>query len=356
MIFIRTLIPEQLLIAFTAIGTYAVVSMLFATPFVRRYAVRFHFVDRPDDRRMHDNSIPNIGGLAFAFSLLSGLWLSQFFHPAMSGFVSAKLPGLIAGVFIIVMAGLYDDAHGLNFIQKFSVQAIVGAILYFTGFQITTIPAFGFGPIALGWFSLPFTMLWVSALCNAINLIDGLDGLASGLVCIASFIIFILSVFQGDVVAAFISLILCCISATFLYYNFYPAKIFMGDTGSLFLGLVLACLIIHKIDFMKTSEQLVPMVVILGIPVFDMSMTIVRRAIRKRHLFKADRLHIHHRLIDMLGMSHKRAVLTLYGWSFGFGSLGLLLAVGNSASIAFALSIVLIVVGYATIKLRYFSK
>lgn len=355
MIFIRTLIPDPLLITYAAILTYSVVCTILVTPLVRRFALKTNFVDIPDPRRVHDGVIPNIGGIAFAFTFISGLLLSSLIHPSMALFVSDKFIGLFAATCIIIVAGLYDDARGLNFIQKFSVQALVGCILYFTGYHITTIPTLFFEPIQLGWLSLPVTVLWVSALCNAVNLIDGLDGLASGLVSITSAIFFFLSLLQHDVVGAIMSIMLAGITASFLYYNFYPAKIFMGDTGSLFLGLILACMVIEKMNFVQVSHQTIPLVIILGIPVFDMTLTIIRRAIKKRHLFRADRLHVHHRLIDVLGMSHKQAVLTLYGWSVCFGSIGFIVTFGENNVVLFGCGIILAILSYGTTKLHYFK-
>ncbi len=355
MIFIRTLIPNPLLIAFIAIATYSFICTLLLTPLIRKFALSFNFVDKPDNRRIHAGPIPNIGGIAFAISFLSGIWLASFFHPAMQTFFSNKLIGLTIAIVVIISAGLYDDAHGLNFIQKFSIQAVVGLIVYSIGYRITSLPTLIYGPIELGWLSLPVTILWVSAICNAINLIDGLDGLASGLVTIASTILFFLSVVQNDIVSAFISIILAAITTAFLYYNSYPAKIFMGDTGSLFLGLVLSFLVLEKVSFANSTNQLSSSIVILGIPIFDMILTIIRRAIKKRHLFRADRLHIHHRLIDMLGMSHKKAVFTLYGWGICFGSIGFIITFGGNSLMAIGYGIILLVIAYATTKLHYFN-
>lgn len=355
MIFIRTLIPHPLLIAYAAVLTYVIVCTLLITPLIRRFALRHRFIDKPGSRRIHQQDIPNIGGIAFAVAFLSGLWISSFFDPAMARLLDERIAGLIAATLVIITTGLVDDARGLNFIQKFSIQIVVGLILYGTGYRITALPDLFGGSIPLGWLSIPVTILWISAMCNAINLIDGLDGLAAGIVSIACAILFAVSVLQHDVVAAFMTLMLAGIAISFLYYNFYPAKIFMGDTGSLFLGMVLSCIVIGKIDFTRSSNEIIPLVVVLGVPVFDMVLTIVRRALKKRHLFRADRLHVHHRLMDVLGMSHRQAVLTLYGWSFGFGSIGVLILLGQASLFLIGCGAVVLIIGYATLKLRYFQ-
>ena len=355
MIFIRTLIPDPLLISYAAILTYSIVCTMLITPLVRKFALRTNFVDTPAPRRVHENVIPNIGGVAFVISFLSALILSSFFNAQFEFLFTLRFLALASATIVIIVAGLYDDAKGLNFIQKFGIQVLVGFILFEGGFRIETIPTIFSTPIDLGYFALPVTILWISALCNAINLIDGLDGLAAGLVSIASSLIFLLSILQHDYIGGLMSLILAGVTVAFLYYNFYPAKIFMGDTGSLFLGLVLSCIMIHKIEFAQSSNQIISLTLILGIPVFDMALTIIRRALRHRHLFRADRLHVHHRLIDMLGMSHKKAVLTLYGWSFCFGFIGCIVTFGGQNIILAGCAIILFILGYATTKLRYFS-
>ncbi len=306
MIFIRTLIPNPLLIAFIAIATYSFICTLLLTPLIRKFALSFNFVDKPDNRRIHAGPIPNIGGIAFAISFLSGIWLASFFHPAMQTFFSNKLIGLTIAIVVIISAGLYDDAHGLNFIQKFSIQAVVGLIVYSIGYRITSLPTLIYGPIELGWLSLPVTILWVSAICNAINLIDGLDGLASGLVTIASTILFFLSVVQNDIVSAFISIILAAITTAFLYYNSYPAKIFMGDVGSAFLGYTFAVL---PVIAARSDPRFVIAGVLLVWPfIFDTAFTFGRRLIKRENVFAAHRSHLYQRLV-ISGLTHRTGAL-----------------------------------------------
>ncbi len=354
MIFIRTLIPDPLLVSLLLTFTIGFAATLVITPFVRNLAKRFGFYDSPSPRRVNQERIPNIGGVSFILSLFLTMSLAMAINDEVGRIFLPVMPWLVLASIILLLAGLFDDLQGLNFIQKFSVQVAVGGLLVLAGMQIRSIPTLFWGPIELGWLSVPFTILWVSALCNAINLIDGLDGLAAGIVAIAAGFLAILAIIHGDVGGGFLATTIVSVTLAFLYFNFHPAKIFMGDTGSLFLGFILSVLMIHHVEFQHRPESLLSQVIVLGIPLFDMVLTILRRAAHKRHLFRADRLHIHHRLVDMMGMDQKHAVLTLYAWSGAFGTLGVLVSLEGETSVFLGIALcMLLIVGVAT-KLRYF--
>ena len=219
----------------------------------------------------------------------------------------------VRGRRIIALLGLYDDLRGANATKKFLIQFAVAGLLFKLGFRFDVI-ANPFGePIALGWASLPVTMLWVVGVINAMNLIDGLDGLAGGVALVAVITTFLVSLQRGHPLMMLFSSALAGAIVGFLFYNFNPASIFMGDTGSMFLGFVLAATAIQTNQKASTAVAVLIPGIALGLPIMDTLLAIGRRAVRGRPLFQADKEHIHHKLLDR-GLSHRQAVLILYGF------------------------------------------
>jgi UDP-GlcNAc:undecaprenyl-phosphate GlcNAc-1-phosphate transferase len=345
-----------------------ILSMLCAailTPLVRRLARHFGALDHAlSARKIHGQAVPRLGGIAIVIAFyapLLGLLFAQSSVGETLGHERYFGLGLFLGGLLIAALGVYDDLRGAGARKKFAVQFLVAGIVYFLGFRVDTI-ANPFGePIALGWAALPFTLLWVVGVVNAMNLIDGLDGLAGGVALVAVSTIFLVSVQRGQPL-----MILFCASLGgailgFLFYNFNPASIFMGDTGSMFLGFILATSSIRTNQKASTTVAVLIPIVTLGLPILDTLLAISRRAVRGRPLFRADKEHIHHRLLG-LGLTHRQAVLVLYGMCLLLGAVALVLTYSNSVVITITLLAALVVslfiflryLGYIRFEVNHF--
>lgn len=279
-----------------------------ATPLVKRAAFKLGAIDVPKDgRRMHDHPIPRLGGLAiFLGFMLSALLFAEMERPVR---------GLLIGAVIIVILGVLDDIMTLRALPKFIVQ--IGAawiavhhgnvIQYLSNPILTSTERF----IDLGSLAVPVTILWIVAITNAVNFIDGLDGLAVGVSAISSATLLVTAILvsEGNVAVIMAALLGACLG--FIPYNMNPAKIFMGDSGSTFLGYVLAVVSIQGLFKLYAIISFAVPFLILGLPIFDICFAILRRLARGENPMHADRGHVHHRLIDM-GFSQKQAVGVLY--------------------------------------------
>ncbi|MBQ2730072.1 MAG: undecaprenyl/decaprenyl-phosphate alpha-N-acetylglucosaminyl 1-phosphate transferase [Clostridia bacterium] len=295
----------SLIIAIVAVACAALVSYT-TTPPVRLLAFRIGAIDIPTDaRRMHKKPIPRIGGLAiFAGFLVASL---VFCEP------SAQLFAIWIGGAILVILGILDDIFRLPAWIKLIVQLCVAGIAVSFGILIEHISFFG-TQINFGYFSIPITMFWIVGLSNAINLIDGLDGLSCGISAITSFSIFMVMLITGDFTSALITAILTGACLGFMPYNRNPAKIFMGDTGALFLGYTLSIISVQGLFKLHTMLSFLVPISIFALPIFDTLIAIIRRVLHGQSPFHPDRGHFHHRLVDM-GFSHKEAVKILYAIS-----------------------------------------
>ncbi len=292
------------------------------TPLVRKLAFKYDAVARPNHRTIHKELMPRLGGVAVFIAFLVGIMLIIFFtDEKFAALRRETLVFLFAGSIILAL-GIYDDIKGANSNQKFVVQLISAAIVILFGYKITAVVnPFG-APISLGIFSIPFTLLWIVGITNAINLIDGLDGLAAGISLGAAIVMVAISLWFGNLLSAFPALILAGAIGGFLIYNFNPAKIFLGDSGSLLIGFLLACFSINGTFRNNDAIAIYIPIVVLGVPVLDTILAIARRIRKRIHLFQADKEHIHHRLLN-LGISHKNVVLLLYGVSYSWGVIAL---------------------------------
>jgi UDP-GlcNAc:undecaprenyl-phosphate GlcNAc-1-phosphate transferase len=322
--------------------TYLVAFLLSATasmvltPVARDLALKYGAVDPgTEQRKVHKVPTPRVGGVAIAVAFFIPTFALLFWDNRVSeGFHddSGRYLGLVLGALAMVGLGLVDDIRGLSAKTKFAVQLLVAVGAYATGYQITGIGT-PFGPIDLGLLALPVTVLWIVGIVNAMNLIDGLDGLASGIALFTVTVLFVLGVLQPNVIVGLTAISLAGALLGFLRYNFNPASIFMGDSGSLFLGYVLSVTAISGAAKSSTVVSLLIPLLALGLPVFDTSLAIVRRFISGKRIFSADRGHVHHRLLDR-GLTHRQAVLVLYaGCAFlGLGALGLVWATRAQAA------------------------
>jgi UDP-GlcNAc:undecaprenyl-phosphate GlcNAc-1-phosphate transferase len=311
----------------------ALAAAAFLTPLVRDLAHRLGALDRGDSsRKIHKRPIPRLGGIAIVLAFYTPL-IALLFTSSDVGKTFWAEPddaiGLFAGGALIALLGVYDDLKGANARTKFVVQFAVAGMLYWLGYRIDEL-ANPFGkPIALGWFGLPVTLLWIAGVINALNLIDGLDGLAGGVALVKVGITFVFAVLHGDPLMLLFSASLAGAILGFLWYNFNPATIFMGDTGSMFLGFVLAASAIQTHQKSATAVALLIPVVALGFPITDTLLAMGRRAARGAPLFQADREHIHHRLLAR-GLSQRQTVLILYAASAILGVIALALAYASS--------------------------
>lgn len=281
---------------------------LILTPVVRNLAFKMGAVDVPKDaRRMHDHPIPRMGGLAIFFGFL----LSTLIFVPLDG----NWRGMLLGAVIIVILGIFDDIYDLPAKFKLVVQIVAALIAVFSGNIITYVSnpnIFSANPWwELGWLGYPITVLWIVALTNAVNLIDGLDGLACGVTTISSLTLVVISLLLWEPTVPVLVAALAGGCLGFLPYNLNPAKIFMGDTGSTFLGYVLAVISVQGLFKMYTIISFVVPFLLFGLPIFDTAFAFIRRIAHGQSPMHADRSHVHHRLIDM-GFSQKQAVAVLY--------------------------------------------
>ena len=286
----------------------ALVVALVSTPVVKNLAIRVKAVDVPKDgRRIHDHPIPRMGGLAIFLGFLLSVLLFLELTPQMRG--------MLLGAVIIVVLGIFDDIYSLPAMFKFVVQIVAALVAVLSGNVIEAVsnPNVFSSDLywELGWLSIPVTVIWIVAITNAVNLIDGLDGLACGVSTISSMTLLVIAMSVGEVPIALMVAALCGGCLGFLPYNLNPAKIFMGDTGSTFLGFVLAVISVQGLFKLYTIISFVVPFLMLGLPIFDTCFAFIRRIAHGQSPMHADRSHIHHRLIDM-GLNQKQAVATLY--------------------------------------------
>lgn len=294
------------------------------TPLVRRFAFKIGAIDIPkDNRRMHKKPTPRIGGLAIIFGFtVATLCFAQ---------PSRQLYGTLAGATIIAVMGVIDDCKNLPAKLKFVIQIIAALVVVFAGdikIDVFTNPNFlSDNPywVLPEWLSVTLTVIWIVFITNAVNFIDGLDGLAAGVSAIMSISLVFISIRVGEYSIAILGIALMGSCFGFLPFNFNPAKIFMGDTGSTFLGFMLATLSIQGVFKSYAVISFAVPLLILGLPLFDALFAMIRRILRGQSPMTADRGHLHHRLVDM-GFSQKQTVFILYAISGVLGITAVLLA------------------------------
>lgn len=283
------------------------------TPMVRRVASRRGALDRPDPRKVHNQAVPRWGGLA----LFLGLFLALFVGLGLATAFGRKIDwlnmlGIFFGSLVILWVGMVDDKKGLRPGIKFFWQTIAAliAMLFGVGITFASNPFNGLMVIPF-YISIPLTFLWIVGITNALNLIDGLDGLASGVTAISASTLFFVALKTHQIGAAFLMLALAGAALGFLRYNFFPASIFLGDSGSYLLGFVLATASITGVFKTTLVVALIVPILILGVPIFDTLFAIGRRLKNKKNLFEADNKHIHHMLLRA-GFNKREAVLSIY--------------------------------------------
>ena len=283
------------------------VTMIFVTlfiPFVKRIAKHIGAIDIPNERKVHKNPIPRLGGLGIYAGFLLGYML--FGHPSL------QMNSILIGSFIIIITGLCDDISPIKPIVKFIGQIAAACILVFYGnIILNDVTIFG-QYIEFGIFAYPITIMFVVACTNVINLIDGLDGLSGGISSIFYLSTIIICFFQERFTGLEFTLALITLGSTlgFLIHNFNPARIFAGDSGAMFMGYIIS--VISLLGFKTTvMTSIFAPLAILAVPILDTLFAIIRRLINHKHIYDADKEHLHHQLLKM-NFSHKTTVLIIY--------------------------------------------
>jgi len=312
----------------------AFVISFLTTPVLRNYARMRGWLDVPKlTRKIHMVPVPRVGGLGIALAFYIPILINFGLDNDISRAWLQNPPevfGLLLGSLFMLGLGFYDDLSPLSARSKFLVQGLIVGALLLLGLEIDKIAnPMGGPPFQLGWLSYPVTMIWIVGVVNAINLIDGLDGLATGASLISVLTLFAISLIYPNPITALTCVSLAGALLGFLPYNFNPASIFMGDSGSLFIGFILGTTSILGSTKSSTAVAIAIPILALGLPLMDTSLAILRRMIRKRSLFKGDKDHIHHRLLD-LGFSHKQVVLTLYGVCIAFSLVAFSMVYANT--------------------------
>lgn len=319
------------------------------TPAVKMLAIRIKAVDVPrDNRRMHKVPIPRMGGLA----IFAGFLISSILFLPLTG----QFRAILIGALVLVVLGIIDDIVALDAKIKFVGQTVAALIPALSGVVIQ-----GFGNpfiehdyVPLGILAIPITVIWIVGITNAVNFIDGLDGLACGVSAIATVTMLVIAILFSEVQVALMMAALAGACLGFLPYNMNPAKIFMGDTGAMFLGYTLAVASIQGLfKFYAVISFAVPFI-LLGLPIFDTGFAIVRRILRGQSPLQADRGHVHHRLID-LGFDQKQSVAILYAFSALMGLTAVILARTNESRLIF-LALAILVCFFLAMSLMTFEK
>lgn len=320
---------------YLVVGAVAAAVTFAVTPLVVRLAKRFGWVVDPDDRRIHAVRTPDVGGIAMLFGMVAGLGTARaldWFDPLFAR--TSELRGVLIAGFVMFLVGFIDDVYEISAPAKVAGTVVAGGVLVYFGvtmfyFRIPFQDVWLLGP---DWVPL-VTVLWLLGMTQAINLIDGLDGLAAGIVAIGSSSFFLYSQYLADRrllsepnLGPLVAIVTVGMCVGFLPHNFNPAKIFMGDGGALLLGLMLAVstsVVGGRAD--PTGQQaggqtyffLAPLFIplfILGVPILDTLFAIIRRATRRQGVATADKGHLHHRLMEM-GHGQRRSVLILWAWT-----------------------------------------
>lgn len=298
---------QTYVVAFTIALTVA----YFATPHIKEFAIKAGAMDAPDARKVHKEPIPRMGGLAIYLGFVLAVFASMH--------VNREIAGLLVGGTVILAVGIIDDMKQISAKTKLFGQIFAAMLPILFGVKIEWLTnPFG-DMIYLNYLATPLTVLWFVSLTNTVNLIDGLDGLAAGVSTIAATTILLVALQQNLWIVAILTAALAGSALGFLQHNFNPAKIFMGDTGSMFLGYMLAGIsVLGTVKSAATIALVVP-IVALGLPIMDTAFAIIRRYSHGQPIFKPDKGHLHHRLLEM-GLTQKQAVLLMYVIS---GCLGL---------------------------------
>jgi UDP-GlcNAc:undecaprenyl-phosphate GlcNAc-1-phosphate transferase len=293
----------------------AAVAAYMLTPIARRLALVLGAVDQPSPRKVHKQPMPRLGGLA----VFGGFCVPWSCFYLLDNRVTATFQNyeklflaLMLGAGAMLALGFLDDLKGVSVAKKFAVQIVVALGLYAGGYRITELSIPFGGHIELGWLALPASVLWIVGVTNAI------DGLATGVTACIALALALINMLAGSIMVALLTLCLAGACCGFLPHNFSPAKIFLGDSGSLCIGIILACIGVLSLFKAVTATFLAVPLILFGLPLFDTASVVLGRALRGAPIFKADKTHVHHRLLA-LGLTQKQAAMFLYVVSAALG-------------------------------------
>jgi len=282
------------------------VIVVLLTPAVGGMARLLGVVDRPEARRANRNAVPRLGGLA--------LFLGMFV-PALAFLdLGRETRGLLLGAAVATTVGLVDDFRGLRWWEKLGGQCVAAAIPTIFGIWVHrfTFPVVGIHQLP-EWVGVPLTVLWIVAIMNMVNFLDGLDGLAAGVCAISAGTFCLIALSLAKPQPAILTAIVFGATLGFLRHNFYPARIFMGDSGALLLGFLLAAISVQSLLKTAAIASLFFPLLVLAVPILDTSFVVVKRLKHRQPVYVADRTHLHHRFLN-IGFSQRRAVVYIYAW------------------------------------------
>jgi UDP-GlcNAc:undecaprenyl-phosphate GlcNAc-1-phosphate transferase len=303
--------PAYILVSFlSAYLTYLLI------PPVKAFSQRKGIMDLPDSRKIHSYPVPRLGGVAFVISFTLAVWLGFIANPKLWYDNWIGILGILAGGIVIFAIGLLDDVKTVSPVVKFSWQIIAALIPIFCGVRIELLNIPFYKVISLGYWGIPLSVIWVVAITNTFNLLDGLDGMAAGIGAISGVTFVILGAVLNLPLASLLAAGIVGVCVGFLRFNLYPAQIFMGDSGSLFIGYILGVLSLYWPKSYASLVMFVPLLA-LGLPIIEVVSTTFRRLLTGKKIYIADKRHLFHYLME-LGFSHNRVVWLFYLVSFQF--------------------------------------
>jgi len=293
----------------------ALLIVVLLTPAVGGMARLLGVVDGPEERRINRRPIPRLGGLA----IFMGILVPSLAFLDLSG----EMRGILLGAAVACVIGAVDDFRGLAPLTKLAGQVLAAAIPTAFGVSIDHFTLPFLGPVDLPtWIGVPLTILWIVAVMNMVNFLDGMDGLAAGVCAISGLTFAVLALSLGKVDAAILSAIIAGACIGFLRHNFFPARIFMGDSGALVLGFTLASVSVAGLFKTASTVVLFLPLLVLAVPIIDTSFVVLKRLKYRQPISTADLSHLHHRFLA-IGFSQRRAALTMWAWTASLGAAAL---------------------------------
>ena len=335
--------------------TSFIVSFVFVcavTPVLIKLGIRFGFVDQVNQRKIHRGVIPRIGGIGISLGTLLPIFLLCFFFTTGVGIrTESNMILYFGGGLAISLLGLFDDIKGINAKIKMLFQIVIAVMATMHGALIQSLPM-PWGRLELGIFGYVLTVFWIIGIINAFNLIDGMDGLSSGITLFSSLTLAMLAIANGYLPTALVALALAGAVTGFLIYNFNPARIFMGDSGSMFIGYILAILSLRNQSKAHAVVSIMVPIIAMGLPILDTTLAFMRRIMRHQSIFAADKQHIHHFILS-LGFNQRKTVLILYSISILFTILAMVMIFNKNIDTFLIVLIFAIIVFVIIKKLGY---
>ena len=331
--------------------TSFIVSFLFVcmvTPILIKLGLKFGFVDQVNQRKIHRGAIPRIGGIGISLGTLLPIFLLCFFvNSGVEIKTTSNMLLYFVGGLAISLLGLFDDIKGVNAKVKMLFQILIAFVATQHGALIESLPM-PWGRLELGIFGYVLTIFWIIGIINAFNLIDGMDGLSSGITLFSSLTLAMLAIVNGYLPTAFVALALAGAVTGFLIYNFNPARIFMGDSGSMFIGYILAILSVRSQSKAHAVVSIMVPIIAMGVPILDTTLAFMRRILRHQSIFEADKQHIHHFLLS-IGFNQRKTVLILYAISVLFTILAMVMIFNKNID-TFLIVIIFAIIVFVIIK------